>query len=100
MRTGVVLLVYVDDILIMEKPTREAKKHFAELYEIKDLGETRYYLGIEIVKDRKLKTISLSRVKYIKQDVPYRELVGCLMFIATRTRPDIMYAVRGFPAHL
>lgn len=29
----------------------------------------------------------------INQDIPYRELVGCLMYVSVQTRPDIPYSV-------
>ena len=32
-------------------------------------------------------------------DVPFREVVGCLMWVANGTKPDIANAVRAVPRH-
>jgi len=47
------LLVYVDDILIMgqKAATEKAVKDLETLYEVKDLGDARFYLGIETRRD-------------------------------------------------
>ncbi|GIY61446.1 hypothetical protein CDAR_542071 [Caerostris darwini] len=49
------LILYVDDILITSKNQRDTLNCISKLkkeYDIKDLGETKYYLGIEITKGK------------------------------------------------
>lgn len=122
--TLILILVYVDDILIAGNNVEriaEIKKRLKEEFEIKDMGEAKYCLGIEIV--RKENEITLIQRKYIKDilnrfemenakgidtpanvnerfdseinncDVPYRELIGALMYLAVVSRPDIMNRV-------
>ncbi|MGB0809062.1 MAG: reverse transcriptase domain-containing protein, partial [bacterium] len=124
--------VYVDDICIFS-PSQDAVKAFIAFlesrYKIRDLGELRYILGIEVERDRKNGTMHLGQQKYIRdcirrfglpeetkgRDVPiqpnltyavgdspyvsseraeqYRSLIGSLMYLMTKTRPDIAYAV-------
>lgn len=120
------LLVYIDDILIASK-NREHKEEIInalkEQFAIKDLGEAKYCLGIEIIRDGK--NICLSQAGYVKgllskfgmtdckgvstpltrgfkpsavnqddnESLPYRELVGSLMYVTLATRPDIVHAV-------
>ncbi|KAI8435899.1 hypothetical protein MSG28_004091 [Choristoneura fumiferana] len=121
-KANVWLLIWVDDILITGKTT-EIKKTIEKLkeeFKIRDLGEVREYLGIEIKREHdKLK---ISQTKLIEKvlekfgmtdckgtqtpmeqgtpikeeetviDVPYRELIGCLIYISTVSRPDITFA--------
>ena len=60
--------VYVDDKLIFSKNLNAIKRLKAQLsehFEITDLGEARWILGMEVIRDRKLGTISLSQHRYI-----------------------------------
>jgi Reverse transcriptase (RNA-dependent DNA polymerase) len=129
------LLVYVDDILIIgknDKEITEAKTIISKLYEVKDMGIARYFLGVGVHRDQD-GGIRLSQQSYITRmcdkfyltdakpvtspidagqmcklrsnepataeesinvtKLPYRELIGGLMFVATRTRPDMASAV-------
>jgi hypothetical protein len=120
-----ILAVYVDDIIITGDDTLEIaqlKKNLSKEFEVKDLGQLRYFLGIEIA--RSPRGIVLSQRKYVldllnetgmlgcrKASTPieqnhklcaqsgdpvdkekYQRLVGRLIYLC-HTRPDITYAV-------
>ncbi|CAL8155640.1 unnamed protein product [Prunus armeniaca] len=113
------LLIYVDDIVIA---ILALKAFLHRHFRIKDLGDLKYFLGIEvsrskqgiflsqckyaleILKDAKLlgaapvdfpmeKGLKLSdKGELLKDLAHYRRLVGCLIYL-TITRPDITYSV-------
>ncbi|BBN70142.1 RmlC-like cupins superfamily protein [Prunus dulcis] len=119
------LLIYVDDILITSndlKAISTLKKFLHSRFRIKDLGDLKYFLGIEVSRSKR--GISISQRKYtleilkdggilgakpvnfpIEQNIKlsdigellrdpsqYRRLGGCLIYL-TITRPDIMYSI-------
>jgi Reverse transcriptase (RNA-dependent DNA polymerase) len=60
-----ILIVYVDDIVLMGNDPVEMKRFKASLakeFEMKDLGELRYFIDIEVVRSKK---IVLSQQKYV-----------------------------------
>lgn len=65
----IIVAIYVDDKLIISR-CREAierlKLRLSKEYELKDLGEARWILGIEIIRDRDKGTIQLSQRRYIE----------------------------------
>jgi hypothetical protein len=74
--SGVILLLYVDDILLFSTLNTSAgspppmtiadiKANLAAKYKMKDLGEAKTFLGMEIERDRQAKTIKLHQAKYI-----------------------------------
>ena len=61
-----ILIVYVDDIILTGNDLKEMetlKMKLATEFEVKDLGEMRYFLGMEIARSKK--GISVSQRKYI-----------------------------------
>ena len=59
------LIVYVDDMIVTGNDSEEMKtlqKHLAREFEMKDLGELKYFLGIEVSRSKK--GIFLSQRKY------------------------------------
>ncbi|CAI5477569.1 unnamed protein product [Closterium sp. Yama58-4] len=94
------VLVYVDD-LVFATPDRVALAHVkSELqkrHTCTDLGELRHYLGLQITRDRAARTITLSQLtgpfpdEPFEPSGPYAELVGCLMYLMTCTRPDLAF---------
>ncbi|KAE8709887.1 Tubulin beta-2 chain [Hibiscus syriacus] len=64
------LLLYVDDMLITSKSQKEIEKLKAQLnqeFEIKDLGETKKILGMEISKDRQRGELCLTQKQYLRK---------------------------------
>ena len=66
----VYLLLYVDDMLIATRDKEEIGKVKSQLsaeFEMKDLGEAKKILGMEIVRDRKAGSLYLSQRGYIEK---------------------------------
>ncbi|RVW47383.1 Retrovirus-related Pol polyprotein from transposon TNT 1-94 [Vitis vinifera] len=119
-----ILIVYVDDIILTGDDIGEVerlKKVLATKFEVKDLGQMRYFLGMEVARSRK--GISISQRKYVlnlltetgmlgckPSDTPikarnrmesvgkpvdrekYQRLVGRLIYLS-HIRPDIAFAI-------
>jgi len=124
----VYLILYVDDGLILATSKKVLTRVLNELksnFEI-TVGNVDIYVGIEMVRDRKAKSIFIHQSSYIESvlkrfsmidarikessadlgmslvstgdinechDIPYRQAIGSLMFIANVTRPDIAFIV-------
>lgn len=72
------LLVYVDDVLLASSYLvliQEIKDLLHEAFTIKDLGEAKYFLGMEIV--RGAEGTSLNQRKYILDIISSTGLLGC-----------------------
>ena len=64
----VFLILYVDDILLIGNDVgmmTDVKEWLASQFQMKDLGEASYVLGIKIIRDRKKKLLALSQASYI-----------------------------------
>lgn len=121
-----VIAIYVDDFLIFTNDTHEKEKLKSELskiFRIKDLGEIKRCLGLNIERDELSSTIRLNQKHYILNilskfnmleaksistpmeinfkasnetedaNVPYQQLIGALMYLAVNSRPDIAYVI-------
>ena len=105
-----ILIVYVDDIILIGDNTGEVerlKKVFAIEFEEKDLGQMRYFLGMEVAISRK--GISISHRKYVLDLLTETSMLGCkpsdekpvdreryqrlVGNYLSHTRPDIAFAV-------
>ena len=121
-----IIALYVDDLLIacscMEILTG-VKQQLSAQFKMKDLGESRIILGMDISRDREAGTLSLSQTRYALKVIdrfglesarghstpmdpaldltapseptmePYREAIGCLMYLMVGTRPDLAYSI-------
>ncbi|CAI7887648.1 unnamed protein product [Closterium sp. NIES-54] len=96
------VLVYVDDLVFATADTEAltfVKSELQMRHTCTDLGELRSYLGLQITRDRARRTITLTHHSLsappshesVEPSGPYPELVGCLMYLMTCTRPDLAY---------
>ena len=73
-----VLIVYVDDIILtgdFKKELQFLKQRLAQDFDIKDLGNLKYFLGIEIARSRE--GIAVTQRKFILDLLMETEMVGC-----------------------
>ena len=64
----VFLILYVDDILLIGNNVEmlsNVKKWLANQFQMKDLGEASYILGIQLICNRRNKLLALSQASYI-----------------------------------
>ena len=128
-----IIALYVDDLLIACSELtvlKDTKRELSSRFKMKDLGESRIILGMDIVRDRPKRTLSLSQGRYARKVVdrfglgsargqrtpmdpaldltqdspptyePYREAIGCLMYLMVGTRPDLAYCIGVLAKHV
>ena len=64
------LTLYVDDILLVGnnlEMIEATKKWLSSVFEMKDMGEARYVLGVKIIRNRPKKLSGMSQEAYIKK---------------------------------
>nr|GEX36858.1 zinc finger, CCHC-type [Tanacetum cinerariifolium] len=82
---GVIICLYVDDMLIFgtdQNQVDKTKKFLSSKFSINDMGEA----------DVILEKLMPNTCKPVDQ-LEYSRAIGCLMYAMTSTRPDIAYAV-------
>jgi len=65
--TGVMIAMWVDDLVIFGKDLASidaVKQQLKEEYEMKDLGELKYFLGIQVHRDKEQKLIHINQSSY------------------------------------
>jgi len=64
------LILYVDDLLLAGtnlEIIKATKKWLFSIFEMKDMGEARYVLGLEIIRNPLKKLLGISQETYIKK---------------------------------
>ena len=72
--------LYVDDILLAGNDMEmiiATKRWLSSNFEMKDMGEADYILGIKILKDRSKKLLGLSQQTYIKKVLECFQMHNC-----------------------
>ncbi|TJX12677.1 hypothetical protein E9840_12290, partial [Tissierella creatinini] len=127
--------LYVDDLVLASSSDRmlkDTKQALSDRFEMTDMGQLKYFLGMEIEQDVATGKVSVRQTKFAKDilekfkmdesnpvktpqdpglkltkamceggckhdetmaNVPYRNAVGCLMYLMVGTRPDLAAAV-------
>ena len=61
-------MMYVDDLLIFGKEMKainEVKEKLTKMFEMKDVGELKYFLGMQFHRNRKERTLTITQSGYI-----------------------------------
>jgi len=75
------LILYVDDILLATNDLgllRETKKFLSRNFEVKDIGEISYVIGIKIFCNRSQGLLGLSQKAYINKVLERFKMKRCL----------------------
>lgn len=125
-----IIAFYVDDMIITGSCSKEIEKAIIDLseeFELKDLGEVRRILGIQVKRsghvmelcqseliEESLKTFGMSDWNPVSTPIErgikidpnkpletkLRSMIGKLLYIASGTRPDIQFAVNFLSRYL
>ena len=84
------IALYVDDLLLATKTMRQIswlKKMLSDRFEMKDLGEAKVCLGLEITTDRKAKKLFLTQESYMQKIVEKFGMSDCKPFATPIDEP-------------
>ena len=128
-----IIAIYVDDLLIAcsdKSILTNTKAELSSRFKMKDLGESRIILGMDITRDRVKRTLTFNQSRYAQKVIdrfgmtnargqatpmdpaldltqpspptsePYREAIGSLMYLMVGTRPDLAYCVGVLAKHV
>ena len=85
------LVLYVDDILLASSDIgllHEAKQFLTQNFDIKDMGEASYVIGIEIHRDRSRGVLGLSQKAYINKVLERFKMKYCSPSVAPIIKGD------------
>jgi hypothetical protein len=66
----IIVALWVDDLMILARTVREMqplKKALSETFEMKDLGEVKHLLGMQITRNRARRTIAIYQQHYVEE---------------------------------
>jgi hypothetical protein len=76
----IIVGVYVDDLTIAAarlETLEEFKKEMSKRYDMKDLGELHFILGLQVTRDRAKRSLSLCQTQYIDSILTRFNMQGC-----------------------
>jgi hypothetical protein len=85
------LILYVDDILLVSSDLgllHETKEFLSKNFEMKDMGEATYVIGIEIFRDRSRGLLGLSQKQYIERVLEKFGMENCSTSVAPLQKGD------------
>lgn len=75
-----IVLIYVDDLIMLasdKSRMQELKHRLQEEFDIKDLGEAHFFIGVHIERDRAARTITLHQRNYIEEVLERFGMADC-----------------------
>ena len=77
--TKIIITAHIDDLLVFSDSMNEInilKAKISKKVEISDLGDARFFLGMELSRNRKNKSLFLSQAKYIQELLNKFNVIG------------------------
>jgi len=83
------ILLYVDDLLIacIKKLVSRLKQSLSQLYEMTDMGPAKTFVGLEIVRNRKERSITVHQAGYAAKLLKRNGLDGSRAFVKPKPTP-------------
>src|SRR5205814_9716278 len=78
--TKIIIAIWVDDLIIAGKNTKdieELKHQLRKEFEMKDMGELKYFLGIQVLRDREHRQIHINQNGYVNSILERFGLLEC-----------------------
>jgi transposase InsO family protein len=94
----IIIALYVDDLLILSNSMKELriiKQQLAGSFEMKDLGEARFILGIKIDRNREKKTLSITQTEYVKNVIKNYGMEDSRRTTVTPMNPGMKFIKSG-----
>ena len=95
--TRVIVPMHIDDMTITAKLlelVQWVKRELARHVQIHDLGETKFILGVEVIRDRKRRAIGLTQRQYIEETLKMFGLKSCSP-VATPLDPHYKFSMES-----
>ena len=86
------LVLYMDDILLATNDKGmmyEVKQFLSKHFDMKDMGETSYVVGIKIYRDRSCGILGLSQETYINKVLERFQMKDCSPSVAPIVKGDM-----------
>src|SRR5579871_379796 len=90
-QSGIIIGIWVDDLIIIGKNImniKELKENLNKTFEIKDLGDLTYFLGIHIIQNQKTRIIFINQLNYISKILTRFNMQDCKL-AKTLLEPNI-----------
>lgn len=100
-KQNIYIAIYVDDLLLAGPSLEEVdilKSQLKERFEMTDLGPCSYYLGVEIKRDRRNRTIRLSQKAYIDKILQEQDMAHCKPVCTPMSTDKLYPADHGYQA--
>ena len=92
-----IIVLYVDDMLLASNNMgmiHEIKQFLSKIFDMKELGEASYVLGIEIHRDRSHGLLGLSSKSYIEKVLKRFDMQNCSSCVALDVKGDIFCEIQ------
>ena len=95
--TRIIVPTHIDDMTIAAKSldlVQWVKRELAKHVKIRDLGETKFLLGVEVIRDRERRAIGLTQRQYIEETLKMFGLDSCSP-VATPLDPHFKFSMQS-----